>query len=98
LELKNLDANLQVVVAFRMLLKKQFGKCKICTFNLHASSLPDYRGATPINWSIINGIKKTGVTTFLLMVNRYRCDDFEQGNEITQRMKRRKPARPIDDS
>lgn len=65
-ELKSLDANLQVVVAFRMLPKAVWEMPKFGTFNLHASLLPDYRGAAPINWAIINGETKTGVTTFFI--------------------------------
>jgi methionyl-tRNA formyltransferase len=65
-ELKSLDANLQVVVAFRMLPKVVWEMPKWGTFNLHASLLPDYRGAAPINWAIINGETKTGVTTFFI--------------------------------
>lgn len=65
-ELKSLEANLQVVVAFRMLPKVVWEMPKLGTFNLHASLLPDYRGAAPINWAIINGDKKTGVTTFFI--------------------------------
>jgi methionyl-tRNA formyltransferase len=61
-----LDANLQVVVAFRMLPKVVWEMPKWGTFNLHASLLPDYRGAAPINWAIINGETKTGVTTFFI--------------------------------
>lgn len=65
-QLKELNANLQVVVAFRMLPKMVWDMPKFGTFNLHASLLPDYRGAAPINWAIINGEEKTGVTTFFL--------------------------------
>ncbi len=65
-ELKKLDANLQVVVAFRMLPEVVWKMPKLGTFNLHASLLPDYRGAAPINWAIINGETKTGVTTFFI--------------------------------
>jgi len=65
-ELKNLNANLQVVVAFRMLPKAVWEMPKLGTFNLHASLLPNYRGAAPINWAIINGETKTGVTTFFI--------------------------------
>lgn len=65
-ELKNLKANLQVVVAFRMLPKVVWQMPKYGTFNLHASLLPNYRGAAPINWAIINGETKTGVTTFFI--------------------------------
>lgn len=64
--LKELNANLQVVVAFRMLPKVVWQMPKYGTFNLHASLLPEYRGAAPINWAIINGEKKTGVTTFFI--------------------------------
>lgn len=65
-ELKSYNAQLQVVVAFRMLPQSVWGMPEIGTFNLHASLLPDYRGAAPINWAIINGEKETGVTTFFL--------------------------------
>lgn len=65
-ELKSLNANLQVVVAFRMLPKVVWQIPEYGTFNLHASLLPQYRGAAPINWAIINGEKKTGVTTFFI--------------------------------
>ena len=65
-QLKSLKANLQVVVAFRMLPKEVWSMPKYGTFNVHAALLPQYRGAAPINWAIINGEKKTGVTTFFL--------------------------------
>ena len=65
-ELQSLNANLQVVVAFRMLPEVVWKMPELGTFNLHASLLPDYRGAAPINWAIINGEKKTGVTTFFI--------------------------------
>ena len=65
-ELKSLDANLQVVVAFRMLPEVVWKMPKLGTFNLHASLLPEYRGAAPINWAIINGETKTGVTSFFI--------------------------------
>ncbi len=65
-ELKNLNPNLNVVVAFRMLPKVVWDMPEFGTFNLHASLLPDYRGAAPINWAIINGEKNTGVTTFFI--------------------------------
>lgn len=64
--LKYLNANLQVVVAFRMLPKIVWEMPKYGTFNLHASLLPLYRGAAPIHWAIINGENKTGVTTFFI--------------------------------
>lgn len=65
-ELKSLNANLQIVVAFRMLPKSVWAMPEFGTFNLHASLLPEYRGAAPINWAIINGETKTGVTTFFI--------------------------------
>ena len=65
-ELKSLEANLQVVVAFRMLPEVVWKMPKLGTFNLHASLLPEYRGAAPINWAIINGETKTGVTSFFI--------------------------------
>ncbi|MBF4518872.1 methionyl-tRNA formyltransferase [Flavobacterium sp. ANB] len=65
-ELKALNANLQIVVAFRMLPKVVWEMPGLGTFNLHASLLPNYRGAAPINWAIINGESKTGVTTFFI--------------------------------
>jgi methionyl-tRNA formyltransferase len=65
-DLKSLNGNLQVVVAFRMLPKMVWEMPKRGTFNLHASLLPNYRGAAPINWAIINGETKTGVTTFFI--------------------------------
>jgi len=65
-ELKELDANLQIIVAFRMLPKVVWQMPKYGTFNLHASLLPNYRGAAPINWAIINGETKTGVSTFFI--------------------------------
>jgi methionyl-tRNA formyltransferase len=65
-ELKSLNSNLQIVVAFRMLPKVVWEMPALGTFNLHASLLPNYRGAAPINWAIINGETKTGVTTFFI--------------------------------
>ncbi|WP_298343445.1 methionyl-tRNA formyltransferase [uncultured Algibacter sp.] len=65
-ELKALRANLQIVVAFRMLPKVVWQMPEFGTFNLHASLLPNYRGAAPINWAIINGETKTGVSTFFI--------------------------------
>ncbi|NQX86416.1 MAG: methionyl-tRNA formyltransferase [Flavobacteriaceae bacterium] len=64
--LKSLQANLQIVVAFRMLPKMVWQMPEYGTFNLHASLLPQYRGAAPINWAIINGENKTGVSTFFI--------------------------------
>ncbi len=65
-QLKALNANLQIVVAFRMLPKVVWETPEYGTFNLHASLLPDYRGAAPINWAIINGEITTGATTFFI--------------------------------
>lgn len=65
-ELKALKADLQIVVAFRMLPEVVWNMPPLGTFNLHGSLLPQYRGAAPINWAIMNGEKETGVTTFFL--------------------------------
>lgn len=65
-DLRSLQADLQIVVAFRMLPEVVWNMPKFGTFNLHASLLPQYRGAAPINWAIINGEKETGATTFFL--------------------------------
>lgn len=65
-ELQNLKADLQIVVAFRMLPEVVWNMPPMGTFNLHGSLLPQYRGAAPLNWAIINGETETGVTTFLL--------------------------------
>lgn len=78
-ELKALNANLQVVVAFRMLPKLVWNMPKYGTFNLHASLLPEYRGAAPLNWAIINGETKTGVTTFFI------DDKIDTGEIILQK-------------
>ncbi len=64
--LHNLNADLQIIVAFRMLPEEVWNMPPMGTFNLHASLLPQYRGAAPINWAIINGETRTGVTTFFL--------------------------------
>jgi methionyl-tRNA formyltransferase len=77
-ELKSLKADLQIVVAFRMLPEIVWSMPPLGTFNLHASLLPQYRGAAPINWAIINGENKTGVTTFFLQ------HDIDTGNIIFQ--------------
>ncbi|WP_190808500.1 methionyl-tRNA formyltransferase [Flagellimonas sp. S3867] len=77
-ELRNLNANLNVVVAFRMLPKAVWQMPEYGTFNLHASLLPQYRGAAPINWAIINGETETGVTTFFI------DDKIDTGNIILQ--------------
>lgn len=63
-ELKSYQADLQIVVAFRMLPEVVWNMPPLGTFNLHASLLPQYRGAAPIHWAIINGEKETGLTTF----------------------------------
>ena len=63
-ELRSLRADLQIVVAFRMLPEIVWSMPKYGTFNLHAALLPQYRGAAPINWAIINGDTETGITTF----------------------------------
>ena len=65
-ELSALEADIQVVVAFRMLPEVVWQMPRLGTFNLHGSLLPQYRGAAPINWAVINGEEKTGVTTFFL--------------------------------
>lgn len=65
-ELRSLRADLQIVVAFRMLPEIVWAMPPLGTFNLHASLLPQYRGAAPINWAVINGDTETGVTTFFL--------------------------------
>ncbi len=78
-QLKALKANLQIIVAFRMLPKQVWEMPKYGTFNLHASLLPQYRGAAPINWAIINGEKKTGITTF------YIDDKIDTGEIILQK-------------
>lgn len=77
-ELRKLDADVFVVVAFRMMPKVLFEMPKIGTFNLHASLLPDYRGAAPINYAVINGEEKTGATTFFINEN------IDEGNILLQ--------------
>ena len=77
-ELTALKANLQIVVAFRMLPKVVWQLPEYGTFNLHASLLPEYRGAAPINWAIINGETKTGVSTFFI------DEKIDTGNVILQ--------------
>lgn len=77
-ELKSLEADLQIVVAFRMLPKEVYAMPKMGTFNLHASLLPKYRGAAPIHWAVINGETQTGLTTFLLN------DKIDEGEIIFQ--------------
>jgi len=77
-ELASFNADLQIVVAFRMLPKVVWNMPAKGTFNLHASLLPQYRGAAPINWAIINGDKETGVTTFFIE------EEIDTGNIIFQ--------------
>ncbi len=77
-ELQSLNANLFIVVAFRMLPEVVWQMPEFGTFNLHASLLPQYRGAAPINWAVINGEKETGVTTFFLQ------HEIDTGNIILQ--------------
>lgn len=72
------DADLQIVVAFRMLPKEVFTMPRYGTINLHASLLPEYRGAAPINWAVINGEQQTGVTTFFLNEHTDEGDIIEQ--------------------
>lgn len=78
-ELRALHADLQIVVAFRMLPEVVWAMPRLGTFNLHGSLLPQYRGAAPINWAIINGEKETGVTTFFLQ------QEIDTGDLILQR-------------
>lgn len=78
-ELRSLKPDIQVVVAFRMLPEVVWNMPPMGTFNLHASLLPQYRGAAPINWAIINGEKKTGATTFFL------THEIDTGKIILQR-------------
>jgi methionyl-tRNA formyltransferase len=95
-ELRELNANLQVVVAFRMLPQVVWSMPPMGTINLHASLLPQYRGAAPINWAIINGEKETGVTTFklqqeidtgnILLQEKIKIGDEENAGELHDRM------------
>ena len=78
MELKSYDADLQIVVAFRMLPEIVWAMPRLGTFNLHASLLPQYRGAAPINWAVMNGEKETGATTFMLQ------HEIDTGNIILQ--------------
>ena len=77
-QLRSYQADLQVVVAFRMLPEVVWAMPPLGTFNLHASRLPQYRGAAPINWALINGESETGVTTFFLQ------HEVDTGNIIFQ--------------
>lgn len=95
-ELASLKANLQIVVAFRMLPKVVWEMPELGTFNLHASLLPNYRGAAPINWAIINGEKTTGVTTFfiddqidtgaMILNNSLEINEKENAGELHDRL------------
>lgn len=77
-ELRSYKADLQIVVAFRMLPEVVWTMPRLGTFNLHASLLPQYRGAAPINWAVINGDRETGATTFMLK------HEIDTGNMILQ--------------
>lgn len=77
-ELRKLDADVFVAVAFRMMPRVLFEMPKMGTFNLHASLLPDYRGAAPINYAVINGEEKTGATTFFIN------EKIDEGNILLQ--------------
>src|SRR6476660_7077957 len=95
--LKNLHADLQVVVAFRMLPEVVWRMPPLGTVNVHGSLLPQYRGAAPINWAIINGEKETGVTTFtlkheidtgdILLQERIPIGEHQTAGELHDRMK-----------
>lgn len=77
-QIRNLNADIFVVVAFRMMPKVLFSMPRLGTFNLHASLLPDYRGAAPINYAVINGETKSGVTTFFIN------EKIDEGNILLQ--------------
>ena len=77
-ELRSYSADLQIVVAFRMLPEVVWNMPRLGTFNLHASLLPQYRGAAPINWAVMNGDTETGATTFMLQ------HEIDTGNIILQ--------------
>ena len=77
-QLRSYNADLQIVVAFRMLPEVVWNMPRLGTFNLHASLLPQYRGAAPINWAVMNGEKETGATTFMLQ------HEIDTGNIILQ--------------
>jgi methionyl-tRNA formyltransferase len=95
--LQSLKADLQVVVAFRMLPELVWKQPPLGTINLHGSLLPQYRGAAPINWAVINGEKETGVTTFklqqeidtgnILLQDRFPIGPDETAGEVHDRMK-----------
>ena len=77
-ELRSYQADLQIVVAFRMLPEIVWAMPRLGTFNIHGSLLPQYRGAAPINWAVMNGEKETGLTTFMLK------HEIDTGNMILQ--------------
>jgi len=96
-ELRALNADLQIVVAFRMLPESVWNMPPLGTINLHGSLLPQYRGAAPINWAVINGEKETGVTTFklkheidtgnILMQESFPIDENETAGDVHDKMK-----------
>ena len=96
-ELKSLNADLQIVVAFRMLPEVVWNMPPLGTINLHGSLLPQYRGAAPINWAVINGEKETGVTTFklkheidtgdILLQESFPIGEDDTAGEVHDRMK-----------
>jgi len=96
-ELRSLNADLQIVVAFRMLPESVWNMPPLGTINLHGSLLPQYRGAAPINWAVINGEKETGVTTFklkheidtgdILMQESFLIDENETAGDVHDKMK-----------
>ncbi|MBM3416272.1 MAG: methionyl-tRNA formyltransferase [Bacteroidetes bacterium] len=96
-ELKSLNADLQIVVAFRMLPEAVWNLPPMGTINLHGSLLPQYRGAAPVNWAVINGEKETGVTTFklkheidtgdILLQESFPIGENETAGEVHDRMK-----------
>jgi methionyl-tRNA formyltransferase len=95
--LRALGADLQIVVAFRMLPESVWNMPRMGTVNLHGSLLPQYRGAAPINWAVINGEKETGVTTFqlrqdidmgsILLQDRFAIADTDTAGDVHDRMK-----------
>ncbi len=96
-ELKSIHADLQIVVAFRMLPEAVWKMPPMGTINLHGSLLPQYRGAAPINWAVINGEKETGVTTFklkheidtgdILLQEHFPIGENETAGEVHDKMK-----------
>ncbi len=95
-QLRSYKANLFVVVAFRMLPREVWSMPRLGTFNLHASLLPQYRGAAPINWALINGERQTGVTTFMideqidtgriLKQQNYLIEDYDNAGSLHDRL------------